>query len=160
MLEERPMSRLCSGLFVALFAISSLSVANAAELPDQLLRQMAQDSKNIKQCVASIGLAKTKAYLSAKLFPLSTNGNEILIEVTQSPEACGLCGNRRCDQWVYQKTQNGFALLLNIEGADEVVALSSTTKGRHDLKVVYPAGNTYPESYEFFAFDGKRYRKK
>jgi hypothetical protein len=87
-------------------------------------------------------------------------GVDFIVEATQNPADCAICGARRCCQWVYGQMGRQYRLLLTECAADEIVPLNRFTRGFRDLKVIYPAGNTYPASFQIFTFDGLKYTKK
>jgi hypothetical protein len=144
------------------FAMVLFPVAGLAErVPDQLIQQMVHDNQNMKVCLSKIGLAELTKHLEARRVSLSRRGDsEYIVEATGNPDGCGLCGNRRCDKWIYGQTGGSYRMLLYVGGADDVVILGSTTRGYRNLKVIYPAGNNYPAFYEIYAFEGRQYKKK
>jgi hypothetical protein len=131
------------------------------QVTDALLRQLAQDDKNIRECLSKIGPAQLKKVLEARRVSLRKAGEvDCIIEATKNPNGCFICGARRCCQWVYGQVGGKYRLLLKECAADEILPLNHFTRGFRDLKVVYPAGNTYPASFQIFTFDGMRYREK
>jgi hypothetical protein len=128
---------------------------------DQLIQQMVRDHKNVRECLAKIGPGELKKTLDARRLSLSKGGGrEYLVEPASNPEGCGLCGNRRCDKWIYGEAGGRYRLLLYAGGADDVVIMNRTTRGYRDLKVIYPAGGNYPASYEVYTFDGSKYKQQ
>jgi hypothetical protein len=133
----------------------------AEQVSDALLRQMAQDDKNIGECLVKIGPAQLKKVLEARRISLRPgNGIDFIVEATQNPADCAICGARRCCQWVYGQVGGQYRLALKECAADEIVPLSRFTRGFRDLKVIFPAGNSYPASFQILTFDGMKYREK
>jgi hypothetical protein len=156
---SKGMSRMA---WMLVFVISlSPAMGMAERVPDQLIRQMAYDNQNVRKCLDKVGLAELLKHLDARRVSLRKGGgSEYIVEATSNPDGCGLCGNRRCDKWIYMQDQEGYRLLLNVGGADDVVILKRITKGYRDLKFIYPAGNNYSAFYEVYAFDGSKYKRK
>lgn len=145
------------GVFILLAPTAGIAEPAA----DQLIQQMVRDHKNVRECLAKIGPAELKKNLDAqRIFLSKVGGREYMVEPVSNPEGCGLCGNRRCDKWIYRETGGRYRLLLYVGGADDVVIMNRTTSGYRDLKVIYPAGINYPDSYEIYTFDGSRYKQK
>lgn len=67
------------------------------------------------------------------------------------------CGARRCNQWVYKKTPDGYKQILGLVQPDEgITVLNTTTNGYADLEVIGLAGNEALR--EVFRFDGRKYQ--
>lgn len=146
---------------LGVFILLAPTAGMAEPAPDQLIQQMVRDHKNVRECLAKIGPAELKKTLGARRVPLSKGGGrEYMVEPASNPEGCGLCGNRRCDKWIYGEAGERYRLLLYAAGADDVVIMNRTTSGYKNLKVIYPAGGNYPASYEIYTFDGSRYKQK
>lgn len=144
------------------FAMALAPAATWAEpIPEALFRQLAQDDKSIRDCLAKIGPAQLKKVLEARRISLRQGGgDDFIVEATQNPADCAICGARRCCQWVYGQVDGQYRLLLTECAADKIVPLNRYTRGFRDLKVVYPAGNTYPASFQIFTFNGMKYKEK
>jgi hypothetical protein len=148
--------------WMLVFVISfSPAMGMAERVPEQLIRKMAYDNLNVRECLDKVGLAELSKHLDARRVSLRKGGgSEYIVEATSNPDGCGLCGNRRCDKWIYRQDQGFYRLLLNVGGADDVVILARITRGYRDLKVIYPAGNNYPAFYEIYTFNGSKYKRK
>lgn len=145
------------------FALSLIlpAVSWAEQVPDALLRQLAQDDKSIMKCLVKIGPTQLKKVLEARRISLGQKGGvDFIIEATQNPDGCFICGARRCCQWVYGQVGGKYRLLLTECAADEIVPLNRFTRGFRDLKIIYPGGNTYPASFQIFTFNGLKYKEK
>ena len=128
--------------------------------PDKLIQQLARDDQDVKQCMDSGKIDKIDKYFSAQRIDLNEDRiPDFIVEAQENPEDCVLCGNRRCTQWIFRTTKDGYELLLTVGGADSVSTLNTSTNGHHDLRVIYPRGNTYPALEEIYRFDGRHYQK-
>lgn len=130
------------------------------EIPDKLIQHLARNDQSVKQCMDRGKIDKIDKYFSAERIDLNGDGiPDFIVEAQQNPEDCFLCGNRRCTKWVFRSTTDGYELLLTVDGANDVSTLNTSSNGHRDLRVIYPAGNTYPASEEIYKFDGKHYQK-
>jgi hypothetical protein len=150
---------------VWLLSIVMLGIIPAAgwaeQVSDALLRQLTQDDKSIRECLAKIGPAELKRILQARQISLRQGGEgDFIIEATKNPDGCFICGARRCCQWIYGQVEGKYRLLLTECAADKIVPLNRYTGGFRDLKVIYPAGNAYPASFQIFIFNGVKYKEK
>jgi hypothetical protein len=155
------MSRMAVWLLAATMLGLPPVAAWAEQVSDALLRQMVQDVKSIRECQGKIGPAELKKVLEVRCISLRpVSGLDFIVEATKNPADCFICGARRCCQWVYQQVGGQYRLLLEECAADEIVPLNRFTRGFRDLKVIYPAGNTYPASFQIFTFNGMKYQEK
>lgn len=148
-------------LLLGLVIIMASAVAWAEPVPEALFQQMVQDDKSIRDCQAKIGPAQLRKVLEARRLLLRQGVDaDFIVEATQNPADCAICGARRCCQWVYGQVGKQYRLLLAECAAEEIVPLNHFTRGFRDLKVIYPAGNNYPASYQIYSFNGIKYKEK
>ena len=133
------------------------AAAWAEQVTDALLQQLAQDDKSIRECLAKIGPVQLKKVLEARRISLRQgSGVDIIVEVTQNPDGCFLCGAKGGTQYIYGQVGGHYRLLFSTCVSDKVVPLNRFTRGLRDLKVSDP----YSGTYQIFTFNGMEYKEK
>lgn len=127
---------------------------------DTLIQQLSKDDKNLTHCLMNLRTDKLSEIFKTSGINLNNDPfPDFILDAISNPENCLLCGARRCNQWVYMGTPQGFSMVLAVEGADEISVLKTSNNSAYDLSIVYPPGNTYSATEEIFKFNGRRYQK-
>ncbi|MEA2559087.1 MAG: hypothetical protein QOH06_591 [Acidobacteriota bacterium] len=69
-----------------------------------------------------------------------------------------VCGAANCVTWVYEKTANGYRLLLEAGSINRIEIQRSYTKGYRDLMAVMH-GSAWQSDLTLYKFDGERYQR-
>jgi hypothetical protein len=125
------------------------------ELRRRLFQQIVADGEIDQKLCVENGEIDPVRLLTTERVDLNEDGApEIQIE----GEGCACQGARRCMQWFYRKSGDGYELLASIPAAEQITLLKTSTNGYRDLRVSYPSGANYAGWDVVFKFDGRRYR--
>lgn len=123
------------------------------ELPvtRQLVEQMIRDNAVDRECVES-ARDRFGDLFSASAMHLNRDARPELYVIGSG---CVCQGARRCFQWLYRQTRNGYEQILDAVAADDIVPLRTSANGYSDLRVTIPVGDRQVASV--YRFDGTRY---
>jgi hypothetical protein len=143
---------------------------NSAPLSKQeLIRQIISDDNTVtSSCIEKLGGAESA--VEVKSLDLNRDGKtdylvsgrsaDIYIDMTGSGKTeildC-VCGSRRCHEWLYVNTGDGYRLVLSVKDGG-IMLLKTYTNGYRDLRVESVLGNSRP-SNTIYKFDGTGYRE-
>ena len=133
-------------LWLALPALGEERVA----VPKEIVAQLVEFGYELE-----VDAAGTASDLEAHPIELNRNGEPELRVHGLGP---GICGAANCVTWVYQKTANGYRLLLESGCVNRIEPQESYTKGYRDLMVVRH-GSAWEADLILYKFDGESYRE-
>ena len=133
----------------------------------ELIRQIINDDNTVtSSCVEKLGGAESA--VGVRPLDLNRDGKtdylvsglfaSINVDMTGSGKTeildC-LCGARRCHEWLYINTGDGYRLVFSVKDGG-IIVLKTYTNGYRDLSVESVAGNSRP-STKIYKFDGTGY---
>jgi hypothetical protein len=139
-------------LVVVLFCVS-FALAQSSQIKKQLVEQMISNGDIRKSCVKEQG-----GVLKAVNIQLEYLDNDKQPEYVVSGDGSCCVGARRCANWIYQKTANGYRKIYG--GADgdqaDLEFLKTKTKGYRNIRSTTYSGN---EAFTaIFKFNGSHYQ--
>lgn len=138
-------------LLAAIDATSQSPRRISAKVQLEIVQQMVRDSEIKSSCVQEEGGASKVVDLTS--VDLNRDGKP---EYEVYGRGCACNGMRRCDQWIYRQTANGFELMLGPSQVDGFDVKKTRSNGYCDIAVADPAGNDY--FVTLYKYDGRRYQ--
>lgn len=123
----------------------------SARVQQEIVQQMVRDSQIKDSCVKEEGGASKVVDLNT--VDLNRDGKP---EYEVYGRGCACNGMRRCDQWIYRQTANGYELMVGPLQVDGFDVKKTRTNGYFDIAIANPAGNDY--FVTLYKYDGRHYQ--
>ena len=133
-------------LWLALPALAEERV----EVPKEIVEELTELGYELE-----VDAAGTASDLEAHPIKLNRDGEPELRVHGLGP---GICGAANCVTWVFQKTANGYRLLLDAGSINRIEPQRSYTKGYRDLMVIIH-GSAWESNLILYKFDGEYYNQ-
>jgi hypothetical protein len=122
-----------------------------AKVQQGIVQQMVRDGQIKSSCVTEEGGASK--VVDIRTVDLNRDGKP---EYEVYGRGCACNGTRRCDQWLYRQTANGYELLLGPSQVDGFDVKKTRTDGYFDIAIAFPMGNDF--FVKLYKYDGTRYQ--
>lgn len=129
----------------------SFGYSQTAQVKKQLVEQLVKDGEVERSCVREQG-----GYLKVLDFSLLNLNKDKQPEYMMYGNGCACMGARRCNTWIYQRSDSGYKKIFGGEMAD-IDITKKWYNGYLEITAAYPFG---PDGMGFttFRFDGNTYR--